>query len=173
MNNNAAILELLDKYFEGDTSLEEENSLREFFSGDIADPALKPYQALFSFFQNEQLLQPSERLEERFFEKLSQEEASKPKQREAILRPLRPWLMRAAMVAFLLSGSWWIYTRYQAPASTETAAIDWSKYEPETPEEAFRITREALGKASRHLNDGTSKAMEEMALLGEMGKVLN
>ncbi len=173
MNDDAFIRELLDKYFEAETSLEEEKTLREFFSRRVNDPGLKPYQELFSFFQNEQLQQPSESLEERFFEKLSQEETSEPKQPEAILRPLRPWLMRAAMVAFLLSGSWWIYTRYQPQTPTETAAIDWSKYEPKTPEEAFRITREALGKASRHLNEGTSMAMEEMTLLGEMGKVLH
>lgn len=171
--NSPFIRELLDKYFEGETSLEEENTLRDFFSRDVTDPGLKPYQELFSFFQTEQLRQPSESLEERFFERLSQEEASESKRPQAILRPLRPWLMRAAMVAFLLSGSWWIYTRYQPNTRAETAAIDWSKYEPETPEEAFRITREALGKASRHLNEGTSKAIEEMALLGEMGKVLH
>ncbi|MBK6947655.1 MAG: hypothetical protein IPH16_05865 [Haliscomenobacter sp.] len=171
--NNPFIRELLDKYFRGETTLEEEKTLREFFSRDVADPDLKPYQELFSFFQIEQLQQPSEGLEERFFEQLSKRETSEPKRPEAILRTLRPWLVRAAMVAFLLIGSWWIYTRNEMNPATETAAIDWSKYEPETPEEALRITKEALGKASRHLNKGTSMAMEEMNLMGEMGKVLH
>lgn len=41
------INQLLDRYWKGETSLEEEEILRAFFSQDELPAELKPYQALF------------------------------------------------------------------------------------------------------------------------------
>ena len=43
----AKIETLLDAYFEGETSLEQENSLREYFAGTHIAPHLAAYQSLF------------------------------------------------------------------------------------------------------------------------------
>jgi len=43
----AKIESLLDAYFEGETNLEQENSLREYFAGNKVAPHLAAYQSLF------------------------------------------------------------------------------------------------------------------------------
>ena len=47
------INQLLDRYWKGETSLEEEEILRAFFSQDELPAELKPYQALFSYEMGE------------------------------------------------------------------------------------------------------------------------
>jgi hypothetical protein len=48
------ILELLDKYNEAETSLQEEHILQEYFLSDSVDKDLLPYKSLFTFLKNEQ-----------------------------------------------------------------------------------------------------------------------
>ena len=47
---------------------------------------------------------------------------------------------------------------YPAPETKETAAIDWSKYEAKTPEEAFKLTHSTLKKVSVNLNKGAKNS---------------
>ena len=47
------INQLLDRYWKAETSLEEEEILRAFFSQDELPAELKPYQALFSYEMGE------------------------------------------------------------------------------------------------------------------------
>lgn len=47
------INELLDRYFEGDTSGEEERRLRAFFTSDEVPPELAIYKSLFTFWEEE------------------------------------------------------------------------------------------------------------------------
>ncbi len=47
------IKQLLKKYFEGSTSLEEEQALRDYFKQESIDESLKSYQPLFEFFREE------------------------------------------------------------------------------------------------------------------------
>ncbi|WP_455587493.1 hypothetical protein [Bacteroides sp.] len=47
------IEELLNKYFEGDTTCEEERELRRFFTKGIVPEHLKEYVPLFAFFEEE------------------------------------------------------------------------------------------------------------------------
>ena len=48
------ILELLDKYNEAETSLQEEHILQEYFLSGSVDKDLLPYKSLFTFLKNEQ-----------------------------------------------------------------------------------------------------------------------
>ncbi|GHT26784.1 hypothetical protein AGMMS4957_22210 [Bacteroidia bacterium] len=48
--NEKQIAALLDKYFEGLTSLEEEQTLRDYFQKDTIPEALKVYQPIFQYF---------------------------------------------------------------------------------------------------------------------------
>lgn len=154
------IEQLLEKYFSGSTTLEEEALLRAYFnSGTVAD-SLLPYQALFRFFEDES----QEQLSEGFDHRLLQEIAT-PAPR---IRRLRPVLARVAAAALLLLAAWWFYPRPEAPPAQ--AGIDWSKYEPKTPEEAYRITRMALLRVSGELNNGAAKAADEMEHLRELGR---
>jgi len=48
------ILELLDKYNEAETSLQEEHILQEYFLSGSVDKDLLPYKSIFTFLKNEQ-----------------------------------------------------------------------------------------------------------------------
>lgn len=47
------IEELLNKYFEGETTCEEEHQLRNFFTQDIVPEHLESYRPMFAFFEEE------------------------------------------------------------------------------------------------------------------------
>lgn len=46
----ARIEQLLNKYLEGETSLQEESQLQEYFTSEEVDPSLEQYVPLFSYF---------------------------------------------------------------------------------------------------------------------------
>jgi len=146
---------LLDRYFEGLSTLREEAQLRDYFSRENVDPELAPYQNLFRHFQTARKERLSEEFDERLMQQLSQIEPERTRSRR-----LWPVLARVAAVLLLAVGVWWFYP-HPAPA-TQQAGIDWSKYEPESPEEAYRITRMALRKVSGEIKEGASKAAREM-----------
>jgi len=51
--------ELLNKYFEGETSLQEEEMLRDYFAQSTIDEKYKMYAPMFSFFSQERNEQPT------------------------------------------------------------------------------------------------------------------
>jgi len=83
---------LLEKYWEGDTTLEEERMLKTYFaSSEVAD-GLRQYAPLFQVFREEQSVQ---------FSKKATATVIKPVQYN-----WKPWAV-AASVALLLSAGWW------------------------------------------------------------------
>lgn len=160
------IEQLLDRYFEGETSLAEEQQLREFFQQTEVPEHLLAYQPLFRYFEEEQA---GKALGDDFDEKLLHQLMVQP--RETPIRRLRlqSWALRAAAIVVLGIGLGWLLFP-TAPTPPQTAGIDWSKYEVQDPQEAFRITEAALLKASGELNRGASTAARQMKSLGEMGK---
>jgi hypothetical protein len=51
--NTGTIEEILERYYEGETSLSEENTLREFFQGDDIPEHLRDHQPLFRYLNRE------------------------------------------------------------------------------------------------------------------------
>lgn len=50
------IRQLLEKYFDGETSIEDENALKNYFSSDTVAPEFSQYKDLFGFYVAEQTL---------------------------------------------------------------------------------------------------------------------
>jgi len=82
----AKIESLLDSYFEGETSLDQENILRDYFSSDNVAPHLMAYQGLFVGLKNAQ-------------KEVSKREVSLPR---ASTNSSKWWLGIAASLAFLI-----------------------------------------------------------------------
>ncbi len=82
----AKIESLLDLYFEGETSLDQENILRDYFSSDNVAPHLMAYQGLFVGLKNAQ-------------KEVSKREVSLPR---ASTNSSKWWLGIAASLAFLI-----------------------------------------------------------------------
>lgn len=152
------ISQLLEKYFKGNTSLEEENTLGAYFKGEAIHPDLVEYKPLFAFFETEK----ETRLSDAFSSKL----LAKIEPHQLQLRRVRllPLLSKAAAVLILLVfGGYYLYQNGGFKTTkTETAAIDWSKYEPKNPEEALNITKTALKRVSKELNEGADQAARQV-----------
>lgn len=155
------ISELLNRYFEGETSLNEERQLRRYFTEGPVAPQHLPYQDLFGFFATKKQTGFEGALEEKLPSK------PEPGQKTRRLRILPVFWRAAAIVAIGLS-AWWLYPDNP---QQEPSAIDWSQYEPQSVEEAFQIMSGALKKTSANLNKGARQAAEEVGKVKRMGKV--
>lgn len=155
--------QLLDRYFAGDTTLEEEKQLRAHLRTAELSPEWAPYQTYF-----------------RLLDEAAEQRAPLRLRQLPPRAPQRSWwrYLAAAAVLLLVAAAWWRWalpggtSSLPAPAAQPVAAIDWSKYELETPEEAFRITREALREVASELDRGTTMASAPLEKMGEMGKVI-
>jgi len=120
---------LLDKYFEGETNLAEENELRNYFcSGEVAQH-LQQYQSMFGFF-------------------LKEKEQTLQKKEVTTKRHYRAWLSIAASIVILLGIGTFTYMNYNNNAASQ----DLGTYDD--PEEAFRQTQKALALLSNKVNVG-------------------
>jgi hypothetical protein len=150
------IRQLLDRYFEGETSLQEEQQLRRAFQKENLPVDLQPFRPLFQYFEHERESRLDQSFEDRLLEQI--EEAPSAKIRRL---PMRIWAVRIAAAVALALGVFWLYQPNAYKEQQEVASIDWSKYEVDNPEQAFKITQSALLQASQELNQGTKVAAEE------------
>lgn len=162
---------LLDKYFEGETSLQEERDLQTYFRKGNVHESLLPYQPMFQHFREEQTRKLDAAFDARLLEQLQIVE--KPQTR---VISMRVWMARAAAVLLIFAGAWWVVGKVQQPIEkpvAEAKTIDWSKYEPETPEEAYKILQTSLKKVSVEFNDGAETAAKNVNKVKTMSEVFN
>jgi hypothetical protein len=175
---------LLEKYWEGETTLEEERMLKAYFSsGDVAE-SLRTYVPLFQTLQAEKDIQ---------YPKSGAMSAPK----HHIM--WHQWAIAASIAALLMAGAWWYHQaapdtapiayqppvvpeprttpapiQQEAPAAAPVAAAEKARttvrphrsrtvtaiaaIEPEDPQKAYEIIRAALALVSNKINKGTKEA---------------
>lgn len=160
------IKELLDKYFEGETSLEEEALLEVYFGqSDIAED-LQKYQPLFQYLGEEKGIELSLGFEDRVMAQLTNEEnmeVVKPKQ---ITRWNIPWTKMAAAV-LLLIGSYTVYWQQQRVEPVAPTIDKFAAYDAMTEKEAYERTKAALMLISNKMNKGADKAKKSLSTIKE------
>lgn len=156
---------LIEKYFEGETTLQEEAELRSYFSSDDIDPALLPYQPLFRHFQHER----EQTVSPEFDQKLNARLTATPK--IVSMRKQRRNLLRIAAVGAVLLGAFFFLQRPIEPTSPQ--AINWEKYEITDEQAAYEETVKALKLLSSKLNKGTNKTVKEVEKIEKVSKYLN
>ncbi|TDE12925.1 HEAT repeat domain-containing protein [Dyadobacter psychrotolerans] len=115
---NQDIEKLLEKYYDGETTLEEEKDLRRFFLGGNVPVELKSHATQFGYFESAKEQQPSMGFNSKLAAKLDPPKSGP-------VRRFTSWVTRiAAGLALLLVGfgGGWIYFRMQ-PGSPEVAHI--------------------------------------------------
>ncbi|SCY66260.1 hypothetical protein [Flavobacterium caeni] len=121
------IEQLLEKYFEGETTTAQEKQLQDYFSGDV--PAhLEQYKPMFGYFSLAR---------EQQFEQTVPLQSGKRKR--------VAWLSVAASVVVLVGVGTFAYFNQTQPQDLGTY---------DSPEEAFRETQKALALLSSHVNTG-------------------
>ena len=158
--DSAKINLILEKYWLGDTSLEEEDALRSYFSGEVAVEHLS-FRPLFGYFNaQQQVAMPST-----VARPLAQPDAvPKP---EAKVRSLWKKYRAVAAVLILAIGALLFFSRTQAESQPEILAMQ-DTYD--NPEEAYAEVVEALQFISAKMNKGletTSSSLEKIKSLNE------
>jgi len=133
------INELLDKYWQGETSLEEERSLRKYFASNDIDEEHLAFKPLFGYFESEAEQGKS------FEPDLSFARSSTNRFRVLIPRIIA--IAATVVLLFTVSRQW---------VNQSQATVYKNKYtELQDPEEALEITLDALGFVSHKLDKGT------------------
>ncbi|GAA4042449.1 hypothetical protein [Flavobacterium chungnamense] len=122
---------LIDKYFEGETSIAEENELKVYFSSTDVAQHLKQYQTIFGYF--------SQAKEQQF----TQEIPLQTKKRNVVL-----WLSIAASVVVMLGVGTMMYFNNDKEEQFVACSPE------DNPELALQQTEKALALVSEHLNTG-------------------
>jgi uncharacterized protein HemX len=121
---------LLEKYFEGETSIAEENELKNYFSSSDVAPHLEQYKLLFGYF--------AESKKENF----EKDVPLVPKRKKAA------WLSIAASIAVLLGAGTYVYfNTNKVKENNELGTY-------ENPKEALEATQKALAMLSNNVNAG-------------------
>jgi len=143
---SAKIRELVEKYWEGDTTLEEEEQLRDYFSQEEAPEGLKNEAVLFRYYRTNTRFRT---LDAQFDDQLVQRiERKQSRQRWLVFRPM---MSAAAVVVLLLAAVVLFRTEPENPAPAITTTED--TYED--PRLAYEQTKEALLLVSSLMNEGT------------------
>lgn len=119
---------LLEKYFQGESSIAEENELRKYFSSSDVAQHLLQYQPLFAYFSQEK--------EQKFTPEFPSQSRKK----------YWGWLSVAASAVVLLGIGTYVYHDVTA-VKQELGTYD-------DPEIAFKQTQKALALLSNHVNTG-------------------
>lgn len=139
------IKELLEKYFDAETSLQEEKELKKYFSSENISPELMQYQHMFGYFSKEQ---KSETQKAFYIKKKSN----------------RHWLSIAASVVVLL-GIGFTFLK-QPPAETNLGTFD-------DPEVALAETQKAFSLIAENLNKGKEKIYYLQEFENTKNKIFN
>jgi hypothetical protein len=150
------VTELLDRYFAGETSREEERQLQTYFRvGNVAEQLL-PYRPLFSYWERERRVKAPARVVN-----------FRPRRRQ-----LPRWLLTiAAGLALLLAVNWALDQREpdvtEFPVAERTP-VDWSRYEITDEKEALRFVRSVLQTTSDRLHQGPEITLRELREVNEI-----
>ncbi len=135
---------LLEKYWAGETSLDEEIRLREYFSGSNVAEQHRPFIPAFQYPQEIANAVLPDSFEAALLAEIED------RQNDAIIKPMvsrRKWGTVAAAILFLVSASIFILKKTTPEndlADIPHLIINGKVYYPATEKEAYELTRQAL-----------------------------
>ena len=148
---------LLEKYFEGQTNLKEEERLKVYINGPQVSENHKPYRMLFGDHDWNSL------------PKMDADPFSKIDFNSGVKRfKIRQWTAIAATALLLLFAA--VFTTQQDHSAQE---FDMAVYEPQSEEEAYEQTLMALEMLSKKLNNSTSSLEKGIHGLKQASEIIN
>lgn len=192
MNNNKEIDQLIEKYFNGETSLEEEKQLHVFFQREDLPEELKTYKDQFTLGSTFKQIEASSFSDDDLFAKLDAQ-ANETKVVQMVPRnSFLTWSFRVAAAAALIVIGFWFGGQFKSngdideireelaqlksqlsssSASGRLQAVSNSVDGSEKPSEALVLILEAVMKYDPNMHVRT-KAVEALAKLGNQNHVM-
>lgn len=174
MNPKQHIDQLLDRYFAGTTTLQEEETLKAYFRTEEVAMEHLPWQEYFLFLHSEAEVQLSENFSERLLAQLTEEnqEYTLPTTAPQQGRPIALWVRMSAIAALFILGLTLVPKLWDAASQTQsTAEIDWEAMATQDEEIAFEEAKAALLLLSSKLNGGTEKAAGQLKKVKKATKI--
>lgn len=152
--NKKELNRLLEKYYKGESTVEEEEMLRRFFTGTNIPEGYEAEKDIFSYYNEEIAVpEPSYDFEARILKRIDESEDSS---RKAPMRRLLIPSLSAAAGILLLAGSYFFFIHRNEPRDTFT-----------DPAIAYAETMKILMNVSSQLNKG-AMALEPVSRMNEM-----
>jgi hypothetical protein len=156
--NTQEIVRLLEKYYNGESSEEEETILKRFFEGEDIPSELETEKVLFNFYAasaSDKIPLPSPGLEKRIISAIdvSDKKIITPARRQTLIM-----VMSAAAGLLILVGSYFILTRSIEPKDTFS-----------DPQIAYSQAVKILYDVSSQINRGTS-ALDRVTKIGNTAR---
>ena len=151
------VKELLDKYWEGETSLEEERELSSYFVSSQVTDEFAPFIPLFAFFEEGRHI--------RMEGSVVQPPMEEIKGKVINIR----WLISIAASIAVFLAVFFINKKISTEQSVQYAFED--TYH--TPEEAYAEVKKALLYVSTKMNKGVSTAAESLEKMEPLDKIIN
>lgn len=157
------IEQLLERYWEGETSLEEEQELRDFFGRPEVPAKWKSAQVLFLYFNEQRKVD----LDGLFDEKVIAQVEDTPDISRGKVRKLIYDLVRVAAVGLILVTATYFVREQYLEQKDDPYMVDTF----ENPKEAFEETKKALLMISKNFNKGRKEAKKVGAFNDAQEKV--
>lgn len=144
---------LLEKYWEGDTTVQEENHLKAYFNSDLVMDKHLAFKPLFAYFDDQSKI------------KFPAEEISQPSEISTVQVKhlnIKKWVYASAASLALVLGSIFVVKNLKPVAPTQKYA---HIHEIEDPEEALRVTKEALALVSKKFRKSQETIKENLGAL--------
>jgi hypothetical protein len=174
--NFEKINNLLIKYFNGDTSLEEERKLMVYFSSDNVDERLIKYKPFFISLRKEKEVEPSDVLLEMISQLILPRRIVDKRPFMEIIKG-KTWWRMAATVAILLVASWAISKHFESKSPSIIGQIQPRKAkiivldENTDPQMALIEVEKALMRVSKNMKKGTDETTESLQKVRTATKV--
>ncbi|KFF05003.1 hypothetical protein [Flavobacterium reichenbachii] len=152
---------ILEKYFQGETSIAEEKELKEYFSSSDVAQHLEQYKPMFGYFS-----QVKEQKSTKELENFDQKEEAIPLITKSRDKKRNAWLSIAASIVVLLGIGTYMYES-EKTTTTVVAQSELGTYD--NPEEALAATQKALALLSNNVNVG----IESVQYINEYEKSKN
>jgi hypothetical protein len=159
---------ILEKYWEGESSLQEEAKLREFFNQDNVPKEFESVRPLFQYFKQEQEAYLNGDFDERLSSKLKAVDNVRGR-----AHSLSFYIRRVAAVAAILAGVIFFFNKgFFNTTSDEIAFNDLNQQEKVEAQIAYTEVKAALLLMSKKLKKGTDKAEEGISQVRKATKVI-
>lgn len=148
---------LLDKYWEGETSLEEEQNLRSYFASSQVADEFMPFSALFCFYQEAQQVKMDRKIKAPDLPQVLGKTVS------------MRWVINVAASVAIFIAMFFINKQSKSPQIDQYAYQD--TYQD--PQQAYDEVKRALLFVSAKMNKGVNTAAHSLEKMQPLGDILN